>query len=373
MHKVATNAATSGPLLRLSILLTLAAASGCPPARDTPADQRADRGSVTPSDASRATAKPAFVPCATMNEPSGALTPTIRIQGAALTARGSRLVAERLGRDGDTRRASPLRLGVLADTREALPATVEALVALRSAFIDAKVDAIIVLGGIEATFDGMRLLLTRLGTGVPLLAMPGDLASHEGFQAALRELGSRAVDLTSYRLVELPGATLAAVPGYYRRHHIAAGPQGCSYSPGDLQQLGKALAARGAIPRVVLSYGPPRGDGAHAVDRAYGDVNIGDRSLARLMRETGARFGLFSHVCESGGHATDLDGHPVAEDSWSDSLLVNVGAADSVPCQRLDGSWWASSAVIFEVSARGARFRRVHSRKPRTRPKAVKH
>ena len=75
----------------------------------------------------------------------------------------------------------------------------------------------------------------------------------DGFQAALRELGNRAVDLTAYRLLELPGATLTAVPGYYRRHHIAAGPQGCSYGPGELRQLSKALGASGPAPRVVLS------------------------------------------------------------------------------------------------------------------------
>jgi hypothetical protein len=95
------------------------------------------------------------------------------------------------------------------------------------------------------------------------------------------------------------------------------------------------------------------------VDRAFGAVNIGDSRLLRLMREGGIKFGIFSHVHESAGHATTVEGKPVPENTWSETLLLNVGSADSVPHEDLDGHWSRGTAALFELLDGRARYRLI--------------
>jgi hypothetical protein len=99
-----------------------------------------------------------------------------------------------------------------------------------------------------------------------------------------------------------------------------------------------------------------------AVDRAFGEVNIGDPMLRDLMEEGDVAFGVFGHVHESAGRATTLAGKVVPEGTWSSSLLVNVGAADAVPHEDLRGRWSTGTAAIVELRRGRARYRML----PRT-------
>jgi hypothetical protein len=246
-------------------------------------------------------------------------------------------------------------IGALADTKEALPETLERLGRLVARMRSAGAGLVVVLGGTETGFEGARSILRALA-GLPVVGLPGDRESRSGWQAAVESLGDGGLDLTRARGISLPGVSLLGVPGYFLAHHLHAKEQGCGYDRRDLERLARRVRAL-PKPRVLLSHGPPRGVGEGAIDRAFGGLEIGDPELLELCRRAGIRFGLFAHVHESAGRATTIEGRPVAEGEWSDSLLLNVGSADSVPHEDLAGRWSRGTAALLELEGSRARFR----------------
>jgi Icc-related predicted phosphoesterase len=253
-----------------------------------------------------------------------------------------------------------LVIGALADTKEALPATLAQLDRLTEQFRRHGVQAIVVLGGIDRTYEGIRAVLDRLQRVATVLALPGDRESRSGFQAAARAFPNRVVDLVRVRAVVLPGLSIIGVPGYHLPHHLMAKEQGCSYDAPEIDDIADRSRALPG-PRLLLAHGPPRGSGRLAVDRAFGQVNIGDPLLRRLLARGRVTLGLFGHVHESAGRATTLEGSPVKPLTWSRSLLLNVGSADSVPHQDLKGRWWRATAAVVEVRGGRARYRMIHA------------
>lgn len=350
----------SGRLLLLLLAPGLMLLGGCPRKKTRPADA-APAAHRAPDSAAPA---PRSERCAGL-DPDQPLGP-IRMFGVKLQPRGAVLESQpRCGPDGpnkrcETRSAHRLVLGVLGDTKEALPATVDRIDRLAHYFGRAGVSAVVVLGGIETTFEGTRELLGRLKHAAPVLALPGDRESRSGFSAAAEAHKGRVLDLVRLRALSTPWFSLLAVPGYHLPHHLLAREQGCSYDEEQIRALA-GLAPSLRAPIVLLAHGPPRGEGVQAVDRAFGQVNIGDPLLRKLIRQAKIAFGLFAHVHESAGHATTLEGHPVPQMTWSRSLLLNVGSADTVAHENLDGSWSTGTAAIFELDehegAPAARYR----------------
>jgi hypothetical protein len=291
----------------------------------------------------------------------------IMLERYKLKARGDVLWAAPalMARAKETR----ITLGLLADTKEALPATLARLDQISAHFKRRGVQAIVVLGGVAKSYQGVRAVLERLQRVAPVLALPGDRASREGFSAAAEAFPGRVVDLIKVRAVVLPGLTLVGVPGYHLHHHLLAKEQGCGYDGADLDALSKLVGTLPG-PRILLAHGPPRGAGPLAVDRAFGQVNIGDPLLRRLMSGgsvgpgASLSLGVFGHVHESAGHATTSSGAVVRPTAWSNTLLLNVGSADSVPHQDLRGRWSRGSAAIIEVLGGRARYRLVRPVQP---------
>ncbi|MBK6847961.1 MAG: hypothetical protein IPG96_10630 [Proteobacteria bacterium] len=305
-----------------------------------------------------ADADPSFVHCTRAAPPADGGSPPTVLGGVELVTRSAgRLEARELrGGAGDGRgRGARLRLGVLSDTREALPQTLTNVARLVARFRAARVDAVVMLGGLDSSFVGAVRLLRALRGPWALLALAGDRSSAEGFQAALRHADPAAIDLTRTQIVAWPTLTLVGVPGYHLPHHNLAGPQGCGYDAADLTLLTARLRGT-ALPRLLLAHGPPRGQGPHAVDRASGEVNVGDPLLRRWIDEAQVRFGVFGHVHEAAGQATRLDGSPVAPGLWSDSLLLQVGSSEAVPHQQRTGDWSTGTAAVLELDGSRARY-----------------
>jgi Icc-related predicted phosphoesterase len=358
-------------ITRLALLLLVPLLAACPEkprrqpdargrkeqsdaARGSGATNISARAAAKPPDAAKpATPGPRYERCATLS-PDGKLKP-VSIFGLKLVPRSGGAVLRAESPPPADRR---LVLGVLGDTKEALPATLKHLDRLVAWFRLMGVSAVVVLGGIDASFEGTREVLGRLQRFGPVLALPGDRESRSGFQAAA-EAHRRVVDLVRVRALSCPRVLgLIAVPGYHLPHHLHAREQGCSYGEEEIRAL-VPLARKLPAPRVLVAHTPPRGRGARAVDRAFGKVNIGDPKLSRLMREAEIPFGLFAHVHESAGHATTLSGEPVPERTWSTSLLLNVGSADSVLHEDLEGNWSRGTAALFELEKGRARYRMV--------------
>jgi Icc-related predicted phosphoesterase len=259
--------------------------------------------------------------------------------------------------------SSRLVFGVLADTKEALPETLKHLDWFIAQFKRHRVMALILLGGIDPTFEGIRAVLHKLQLVAPVLALPGDRESQSGFQAAAEAFTAKVIDLVQLRGVVLPGLSILAVPGYYLPHHLMAAEQGCSYTAKDMEQL-VTLAQTLPPPRLLLAHGPPRQSGSFALDWAFGQVNIGDPLLAKLLVQADIHFGLFGHVHESAGRATTREGQAVEPMSWSKSLLLNVGAVDAVPHENLAGQWSYGTAAIVEIAQGQARYQMLSAPPP---------
>jgi hypothetical protein len=329
----------------LTLLLALVAASGC--RRDAGQKPRpAANGARRPE----ARVAAAFTHCLRGAGEKGPYAAR-RLGAQPLLPRGELLHAAAPATKGGAR----LVLGAVGDTKEALPETLERLGRVVTRMRAGGASLLVVLGGLDTSFEGQRAVLRAL-SGLPVVGLPGDRESRSGWQAALESLGDGGLDLTRARGIALPGASLIGVPGYFLSHHLHAKEQGCGYDRRDLERLARRIRAL-PQPRVLLSHGPPRGAGETAIDRAFGGVNIGDPELAELSRRASIRFGLFAHVHESAGRATTIDGRVVREGEWSDSLLLNVGAADSVPHEDLAGRWSRGTAALLELEGTQARFR----------------
>ncbi len=310
------------------------------------------RAAARPGPVAR-TAPAKYERCARVDPAAASKVQPITVAGVKLSVRGSVL---RYSGKPPSRR---LVLGVLGDTRAASPDTLARLGPLVRRFKQEGAAAVALLGGVDGSYEGVRAVLARLQQGgLPVLALPGDRASRGGFSGAVENVGAGVVDLIRVRAVVHPGASLLGLPGYYRAHHLLAGAQGCSYDGADLERLA-TLSAGLPGPRVLLSHGPPRGQGPEAVDRAFGGVNVGDARLGSLIRRGKISVVLCAHVHESGGRATTVDGAPVKPGAWSPSLVLNVGAADATPHQDLSGAWSTGTAALVEFEGGQARFRMI--------------
>ena len=97
--------------------------------------------------------------------------------------------------------------------------------------------------------------------------------------------------------------------------------------------------------------------GAAGIDRATGAGHVGDPALAALLKEQRIRFGLFGHILEAGGRASDLAGRRRRrENVWHPNLFVNAGTINPDPWPMLNGSTSYGMALYVEVKGKKARY-----------------
>lgn len=153
-----------------------------------------------------------------------------------------------------------IAIGVIADAAGSAPQTLAALGRLRAKL--ARVDLVISLGGmgasraeLEATFAAITDRATW-----PLVVLPGDLepvpAQVEAIAAA-RQRGAAVIDGRLVQRIELPGATIALVPGAGTVSRLVAGPDGCAYRATDVAAVFADLTPRAGL-RILASTEAPR-------------------------------------------------------------------------------------------------------------------
>lgn len=258
--------------------------------------------------------------------------------------------------------ASPdlVTVGVLGATKDAFEDTLANLDHFLAVFDGAGVDVIVLAGDIGYTPEDIAVVVERVAaSGRLVLALAGNAEPVPGFHRAIGQVAVRRpnlIDGNLVRLVELGPASLVTLPGYYDPRFIAS-EDGCHYGPDDVEALAPIFEQAAARP-VLVSHGPPRSQGPGALDVAYDAGNVGDPRLAALMRRHGVRLGLFSHILESGGRATDPITHTrVAPGTWSTSMWLNAGAATSLPQDLHGGRTIHGMAAIVELGPAGARYR----------------
>ena len=255
-------------------------------------------------------------------------------------------------------------LGVLGATKDAYPGTLANLDHFLAAFAQEGVDVIIVAGDIGYAPEDIAKVLERLAlSGRLVVAITGNAEPIRSFHSAIIDVTRRhqnLIDGNLVRLIQLGPASLVTVPGYFDERFMAA-EEGCLYDGDDLEALDPMIEAADS-PVVLVSHGPPRGAGEHAIDVAFDAGHVGDPSLRDLMERHAIDMGLFSHILECGGRAVDSEsGESVAPETWSAQALLNVGAATSLEQDMHDGTSRHGMAAIVQLGPRGMRYHMIHA------------
>lgn len=277
--------------------------------------------------------------------------------GHKFTVRGGRAEVRREGEQAaSTNAKGEAKLGLLAAVKDFSPETQANLKAFIEAFKRAGASGIIVDGdsayGVDDQDSTLTEMFTFLGAqGLPVYAIIGNSESRSSFNravlAAFRKLPS-IVNLDLVRRVDGDGFVLVSLPGYYDRRFIHES-SGCQYKAEDAHAL-VGLAKDAKSPIVLVSHGPPRQSGKFALDATNDGHNVGDPELATVMQQAKINFGVFGHILESGGRATDLSGKKqIKPNSPAAELFVNPGPAFADPWQLNSGTVSHGMAAILTI------------------------
>jgi Icc-related predicted phosphoesterase len=275
------------------------------------------------------------------------------VGGLTLRLRGTR--AEVVKRDADAR----VVLGLLGAIKDAEPGTYRNLETALAWFRESGVEAVVVNG--DTGYDEMEIResLEILGQGgLPVFVTIGNSETVGALHGALETLGQQYANLVNMdlvRYVDLDDAVLISLPGYFNKAFIHA-TGGCEYRDKHIEEVA-TLAKEARAPVVLVSHGPPKGSGKDALDHATDAGNVGDPRLGDLMRRAGIHFGVFGHILEAGGAARDLGDRPVAPDTATESLQLNVGQVSSMPWLLNSGTTTRGVAAILTIDGGRARYR----------------
>lgn len=253
-------------------------------------------------------------------------------------------------------RGDEARIGLLAAVKDFSPETQANLATFLAAFRKAGVTAVVVDGDSAYGVDDQDTTLTDLfsflgGQGLPIYGIIGNSESRSSFNRALLTAYRKhptVLNLDLVRRVDGDGFTLVSLPGYYDKRYIHESA-GCQYKPEDVQGL--AQVAKGAkAPVVLISHGPPRQEGRAAIDVTEDGHNVGDPELAVVIAEARIPFGVFGHILESGGRATDLTGtRQVKPGQAVPALYINPGPAFADPWNLNSGAISHGMAAILTI------------------------
>lgn len=262
-------------------------------------------------------------------------TPRLADEAFATGPRRWRLADHALRRaDAD----DELVIGVVADAGGGAPATLAALARLRVKLDAASADLVLALGGMGDDTRALEATLGTLATGAawPVVVVAADLEPATAVRdvtTALRARGSATLDGRLVRWIELPGATIAIVPGAGARGRLVAGDDGCAWRDDDVAGVFGELAKRPGVrigataeaPREVVA-GEPTGELAlvagadRPIDVAlHGTTTAGPSATAHGGRDGNA-------IALSPG-SSDATPRPDAQPRPTAGVLVVKGAA----------------------------------------------
>ncbi len=279
----------------------------------------------------------------------------IEVGGKKFALRGTRV--DEVSKDDD----DELHVGVVADIKEDTAENLANLDAILKFFKDNKAEAIVVDGDLGDDQKQIESVLNKLSeSGLPLFAIIGNREGRAAFNGAVAGVQARypgLINLNAVRAVVFDDGALVSVPGYHNKVYIHA-EDGCQYSAADLEGTKPALAATKGKTTVLVSHGPPKQDGADALDRTLEQVNVGDPALRDFIRDNAIKFGVFANIHEAGGRATNLAGTTlVGEGKPADELFLSTGPADSVRWTMNDGTESVGMAAMLSVKADKASFK----------------
>ncbi len=253
----------------------------------------------------------------------------------------------------DADAAKPLVIGVLTDIKNFIPANEKNLKEFYTTFKAKGVSVVVVAGDSSEKYDMMKPLFEMLAKqNLLTLVIMGNRDTRADFDKAMTEVGAQfknLVNMNRIRFADLGVASVVSLAGYYDPNYIHNKP-GCAYKQPQLDLVGK-LAADAKNPVVLLSHGPPRGDGKDALDLAVEAGNVGDPKMAEMITKAKIPFGIFGNIHEAGGKAVAGDFKTlVKQGAKAGQLFLNPGPADSDPWNMNDGSISVGMAAVMTIN-----------------------
>lgn len=338
--------------MRLVVTLTVALMATASLVRAEPADPPPIEVPADGFEAYRAFAQARGGDCV---GPAGDLSSPIDFEagGHSYRLHGHRL--EQLDKDKD----KVLRIGVLSATKDDRPETLAAIAELIRIFKREKMDVLLVNGDIashEINVDE-KIFPALADSGVLTIVMAGNTESCGYFNRAATKVSAQHRNLINgnyVRQIELEDGVLYTLPGYHDRRFVHTSGA-AHYDEDDLFELRRMVRA-GPGPKILVSHGPPKMKGKKAIDIASGAGNVGDPNMTDLIRGAKVSFGIFGHILEAGGRASDLQGKKAKKaKKWHKSLYVNAGTANTDPWNMLNGKTSYGMGLMYEVKGKQAR------------------
>lgn len=276
---------------------------------------------------------------------------TVEAAGRTFTITGSTLKLEGGPWKG------PLKIGVLGAVKDPDDDTRVNLKKAMKEFKKLGVQFVVVNGDLVGDEAGdLAKVVNMLGEEitVPVFAHSGNYEWTTAFTDAFvnaQKTHPHLFNMNLLRHVDFGGVHLFSLPGWSNRKYVKAAA--CWYGKKDVDELEtqvKPLVQKGEIV-IITAHGPPRGRGKQAIDFANEAGNVGDEDLARMLIDVPVHFGLFSHILEAGGRATDdvERQKPVALPMRkpTTSLYINAGSASSFGWEMLDKKTSRGMAAVF--------------------------
>ncbi len=285
-------------------------------------------------------------------------------------------VYEQAGATLKLRRETPRKgapvLGVLAGIKDLEPETQATLKRFLDAFEHEDVDAILI-GGDSAeepeVLDKIYGYLTE-ATSRPLLAVVGNTeraGAHNYAIKKLRQAGKlNLLNAGVVRRLDGDGFDVVSLGGYYDKRYLHLSG-GCLYTRQALDEV-VAAAKDSDDPVFFLTHGPPKQSGKAAIDWANVNANVGDPQLTEVIAKGQIPFGVFGHILEAGGKATDLKGKAVPQKKPLRSFYFNPGSANPLRWPLNDGSSAYGLAGLIRLQGKSASYEVLRSPKPPPAP-----
>ncbi|MCK5689192.1 metallophosphoesterase [Myxococcota bacterium] len=207
-------------------------------------------------------------------------------------------------------------------------------------------------------FDLEEVLTILASSKLPVLAVPGNSESVGSFHRSVRAASGEypnIVDGVWVRRIVADDVEFWTLPGYFDKRFLGEDAS-CRYDQKDTDLLAQQKA-EGDRPVVLVSHGPPKGKGRHAIDRISDRKNVGDTGINKVLKDNKISYGIFGHILEAGGRGVAGDQKtPVAPKKVSKTLHLNAGSLSGDPWPLLSGKTGYGIAMIMRIDENGASY-----------------
>jgi hypothetical protein len=261
-----------------------------------------------------------------------------------------------------------VKIGVLAGIKDLEPETKDALNKVLAQFEAADVDVVLVGGDSSEAPDVLDQIYGYLveATKRPILTIAGNTergGAHNYAIAKQRKAGQQhLINMGLTRRYDGEGVDVVSLSGYHDKRYLHLSG-GCLYTEKAIADA--AVAARASDdPVVLLVHGPPKQTGGRALDYVPQVGNVGDPAINALIKEAKIPFGVFGHILEAGGHATDLSGKVLPVKKPAKALYLNQGSVNPLPWKMNDGTTSYGLAAVLTVKGPLASYEIIKLPKP---------